>query len=143
MATRRISAIVLAWLLMSQPVLSVALTNLAAHEDAGHDHSSAHHDHHGTHSGAHHEEHDGKVDHHEHKVVHQARQDAQHSLMKATPHDCGPCVNGDMSHCQCGVVVQPSDLTAFRNYAFSPYKLLYTHILAAYRESLFRPPIFA
>ncbi|MFL0802733.1 MAG: hypothetical protein K6L81_03385 [Agarilytica sp.] len=141
MATRRISAIVLAWLLMSQPVLSVALTNLAAHDEVVHDHSSAHHDdHHRTHFSDHHEE---KVDHHEHEAFHQGRQDAHHSLMKATPHDCGPCVNGDMNHCQCGAVVQPNAFTAFRYYVFSPYKLLYTHILAAHRESLFRPPIFA
>lgn len=140
MASKRVMAMILAWLLMSQPVLSAALTDITAHGD--HNHSSGHHhDHHGTEVGAHHDHHEEKGHHHE--DGHQDHQHAYPSPVKASTHDCGPCVNGDMNHCQCGAVVHASEFSTFRNYAFFPSKLLYTHILAAHRQSLFRPPIFA
>ncbi len=126
----RVKALLLVGVLIFQPMLSLASSAEMEHDHSQHDHSAEQH-------------HNVVADHR----ASDARHEHDHShpeLAKAMAgHDCGPCLNGDMSHCQCGAIVPPV------GYSFSLPSLLrdaqprYRNILAAHSQPLIRPPIIA
>ena len=121
MKLTRVKVILLVWVLLFQPMLS-----LASNAEAEHEHSAEH-------------QHVAQNDHH----ASDAHHDHPESVNPMATHDCGPCVNGDMSHCQCGAVL-PSIISTI--YLDSPSRdtlSLYRNILAAHSLSLIRPPIFS
>ncbi len=111
--------------LLTQPLLSFALSNVSSDGMHGHDHSS--HDHSASHHAM-----DSEAEH------------GHHSATKTmSTHNCGPCLNGDMSHCQCHGVTQIGNFLVFRSYSQLEFFSLYDSVLAAHRQSIYRPPIFA
>ena len=126
----RVKALLLVGVLIFQPMLSLVSSAEMEHDHSQHDHSA--------------EQHHNVVADHRASDAHHDHDHSHPELAKAMAgHDCGPCLNGDMSHCQCSAVVPPAV------HAFSFYSLpldalpLYRNILAAHSQSLIRPPIIA
>ena len=108
--------------LFTQPLLSFALPKASPDGMHGHDHSSHDHGH----------------------AMGSEPEHSHHSSTKTmSTHNCGPCLNGDMSHCQCHAVTQICTLLVFRSYSQLEPIGYYDSVLAAHRQSLYRPPIFA
>ncbi len=152
MKAKRCKVIVLVGVLLSQPLLALTLPSASAHgalDSSTHDHSS--HDHSSyDHSSDDHApiQHDTVpvvLDNHHHAVdAHSGAEHAHHGSTKTiSTHDCGPCLNGDMNHCQCSAIMEIDLLFVFRNHCQLAFSGFYRSILAAHRQSFFRPPIFA
>ncbi len=131
MKLTRVKVILLVWVLLFQPMLSLASNAEAEHDHSQHDHSQ--HDHSAEH------QHVAQNDHH----ASDAHHDHPESVKPMATHDCGPCVNGDMSHCQCGAVLPSIISTIYLDSSSRDTQSLYQNILAAHNQSLIRPPILA
>ena len=132
----RVKALLLVGVLIFQPMLSLVSSAEMDHDHSQHDHSAQQHhnvvaEHHARDS----------QDNHNHNHNH----DHGHpELAKAMAgHDCGPCLNGDMSHCQCGAVVPPVGFAFSLPLLLRDTLSLYRNVLAAHSQSLIRPPIIA
>lgn len=126
MKLTRVKVILLVWVLLFQPMLSLASNAEAEHDHSQHDHSAEH-------------QHVAQNDHH----ASDAHHDHPESVKPMATHDCGPCVNGDMSHCQCGAVLPSIISTIYLDSSSRDTQSLYQNILAAHNQSLIRPPILA
>ncbi len=138
MNTKCFRTIMLVSVLLSQPLLSFSLSNASADGSRSHDHRT--HDHSLTQA----ESILVVADNHHAADAHSGHEHKDHSAQKSmSTHDCGPCLNGDMSHCQCSAISQISHLFAFRSYSQSELSVSHSSLLAAHQQLLFRPPIFA
>ena len=126
MKLTRVKAILLVGVLLLQPMLSLASNAETEHDHSQHEHSAEH-------------QHVAQNDHH----ASDAHHDHSESVKAMTTHDCGPCLNGDMSHCQCGAIFPSTVSTLFIVTSSRDTQSLYRNILAAHSQSLIRPPIIA
>lgn len=136
MPGKQFKAIMLVWVLLSQPLLSLAFTSSSTsgiHDHSSHDHFSVEHNAFRVVPGTHHDITTHTESIHEHHT----------STKVMSMHNCGPCLNGDMSHCQCHVVMHMELLIAIGNYSVFEPVGYYAGVLAAHDQSLIRPPIFA
>ena len=136
MAGKRFKAIMLVWVLLSQPLLSLAFSSSStgdSHDHSSHDHSSIEHDAVQAVSDTHLDIDTDEASAHEH-----------HTATKVmSTNDCGPCLNGDMSHCQCHAVTHMGLGVMLKSFSVFEPTVHYTYVLAAHDQSLIRPPIFA
>ncbi|BCD98690.1 hypothetical protein [Marinagarivorans cellulosilyticus] len=136
MTSKRFKAIVLVWVLLSQPLLSLAFACSPANDS--HDHSS--HDHASIENNL------GQMVQEKHHSIdtHETSAHDHHAATKVmSTHDCSPCLNGDMSHCQCHAVTHMGLGVMLKSFSVFEPTAHYTYVLAAHDQSLIRPPIFA
>jgi len=136
MTSKRFKAIVLVWVLLSQPLLSLAFACSPASDS--HDHSS--HDHASIENNL------GQMVQEKHHSIdtHETSAHDHHAATKVmSTHDCGPCLYGDMSHCQCHAVTHMGLGVMLKSFSDFEPTVHYTYVLAAHDQSLIRPPIFA
>lgn len=126
MKLTRVKAKLLVWVLLFQPMLSLASSTEMEHDHSQHEYSVQH-------------QHVTQDDHH----ASEAHNDHSAPIKTMATHDCGPCVNGDMSHCQCGAVLPSITSTVYLDSSSRDTLSLYRNILAAHSQSLIRPPILA
>ena len=126
----RVKALLLVAVLIFQPMLSLVSSAEMDHDHSQHDHSAQQY-------------HNVVAEHHTSDSRDKHDHGHSSSAKAMAGHDCGPCLNGDMSHCQCGAVVPPVGFAFSLPLLLRDTLSLYRNVLAAHSQSLIRPPIIA
>lgn len=133
MKIKRFKIIALVGVIIFQPFV-LARTNDVPHDHAAHSHSKQE-------TVAQLNQKTAKYTVHT-KRVHLDRDTLDNRMKLTVTHDCGPCINGDILHCQCSAAVQMRiDTIVISSYSSENVPVHCLPALDAHTTSIFRPPI--